>query len=149
MVLLCSAAGVSAAGQEMKRFQSATASTEWKASDEITLAGTVQQVFTKKPSGAPGGVNLLMSGSQNGMIVNLGSALDPQTRKSLTNGTPIEVIGIVRRVQGDDFLLARQITLAGKTLQVRSANGFPIATSSPTAPPHARRIQSTLNGGAR
>jgi hypothetical protein len=149
MVLLCAAASISAASQETKRFQAATLSTEWKTSDEVTLAGTIQQVFTKKPSGAPGGVNLLMSGSQNGMIVNLGSGLDQQTQKSLASGTSIEVIGLVHRAQGEEYLLARQITLAGRTLQVRSANGFPIHTSSQTASPHARHIQSTLNGGAR
>jgi len=148
LVLLCVAAGYPAAGQSYAHVPTASSLTPWKASDEIRLGGVIREVLAKNPAGAPSGVNLLMTGSQNVLNVSVGPHLDKNTRKALQPGESIEVVGIVRSIQGQDYLLAREMILGGETIAIRSKDGFPIRdTARGTVP--AQRSLGGSNGGAR
>lgn len=144
VVLTCALAGMPSAGQENGSLQSR----EWKTSDEVTLSGVIRERIEKRPEGAPGGVNLLMSGSQSSLPVNLGSKLDANTAKLLVSGEPITVVGLVRTIRGQSYLLAREVTLGGRKIEVRSANGFPVRAAV-RATPQPRLTQNNSNGGAR
>jgi hypothetical protein len=45
-------------------------------------------------------------------------------RQALSNGAPVQITGTVRSANGKDYLLARQLTVAGHQVTIRNANGF-------------------------
>jgi hypothetical protein len=120
----------------------------WNPADETTFAAAIQQVVDKNPTGAPPGLNLLMSGSQQPLYVNVGPRLGNAVKQSLTAGQVIRVTGIVRIMNGQNYLLARELQIGDQKIQVRNQHGFPTYSSAATGP-RSVRSESSKFGGAR
>lgn len=150
LVLLCAVTGRPAVGQGRGLHQSSP-SEPWKTSDEITVSGTVLEVMTQHPAGTPAGFNFTMSGSQNQLTVNAGPSLGENVRSQIRSGASIQVTGLTRTMNGQNYLLARELVVGGQTVQVRSKNGFPVhaTTKSGSAQVRSKSAQNNLQGGAR
>jgi hypothetical protein len=122
----------------------------YDAAHEVTLNGTVQEVVTKHVLGSPAGMHLLVAGPQGTVDAHVGPFLTKDTREALHLGPPIQIVGAMQTLHGRQYLLARQLIFGGRTVTVRSPNGFLL-------PPHSRRgtsshfriVNSGPEGGAR
>ena len=150
LVFLCVAAGQPAAGQG-RGFHQSSPSAAWKDSDEITVSGVVQEVLKQHPAGGPAGLNFTMTGSQHQLTVNAGPGLDAKLRDQIRTGEPIQVTGLTRTRNGQDYLLAREMVIGGQKVQVRNENGFPVHTTSNNVKTQVRSksVKNNLRGGAR
>jgi len=120
---------------------------EWNAADEITFGSAIREVISKNPVGAPGGLNLLMNGSQGTLYVSAGPFLAESVMQSLAAGQMIHAVGIVQTFNGQNYLLARQLVIGGQTIEVRNSHGFLIHPS--TGPRSSSAHPQGLLGGAR
>lgn len=127
---------------------SASSLQPWNASDEISVGGVILEVLTKKPVGAPAGVNFVMTGSQHTLTVSVGRDLDPQVRDLVKAGETVRVTGVVRTFGGQDYLLVREMMISGRTIELRTTNGFPMhgRVNGALQP---KRGGSEIQGGAR
>ena len=152
MVLLSSAtAPPLLSAQDTASPQSFAQLKPWKSADETTFAAAIQQVVEKNPTGAPAGLNLLMSGSQQPLYVNVGPHVGNALKQSLTAGQVIRVIGIVRNLNGQNYLLARELQIGDQKIEVRNQRGFftyPSGSSRSALPPSAGNETGKF-GGAR
>ena len=96
---------------------------------DITMAGTVQQLITTHPSGAPDGVQLTVNGPQGSFTASLGPNLSQEMQQSLSEGAPVQISGQMQTINGQQYLLAHKLTIDGKQIIVRNDNGFLIHTS--------------------
>jgi hypothetical protein len=96
---------------------------------DITMAGTVQQLITTHPSGTPVGLQLVVDGPQGSFTASLGPNLSREVQQSLTEGAPVQISGQMQTFNGQQYLLARKITVTGKQIVVRNDNGFLVHTS--------------------
>lgn len=116
---------------------------------EITLDGTIQAVVSRTAPGVPPGLHLMVAGTRGAVDAHLGPYLSKEVKAALRSGAPVQIIGATARVDGKSYLLARQVIVDGRTITVRSANGFlglgPGRARSRTE--NTSRIE--LNGGAR
>jgi hypothetical protein len=118
----------------------------WKTADETTFAAAIQEVVSKNPTGAPAGLNLLMTGSQQPLYVNLGPHLGNALKQSLIAGQVIRVTGIVQNFNGQNYLLARELQIGDQKIEVRNQHGF---LTYPSAGSHSVRPEASKFGGAR
>jgi hypothetical protein len=116
----------------------------WKSADETTFAAAIQQVVEKNPTGAPAGLNLLMTGSP--LYVNVGPHLGNALKQSLAPGQVIRVIGIVETLNGQHYLLARELQIGEQKIEVRNEHGF---FTRPSAVSRSARPEAGKFGGAR
>jgi len=112
---------------------------------EVTLNATIQTVVTKPGRGMPAGMHLIVAGPQGITDAHVGPYLSGATKAALQSGAALQMVGATETVRGRSFFLVRQIVINGRTINVRSANGFLIKGSGVT--PAA--IKARLNGGAR
>ncbi len=110
--------------------RSFSTSPKWQAADEITFGGAIGDVVSQSPAGAPSGLNLLMTGTRSDLYVNLGPNLHSDVRQSLSSGQAIQVVGVVHSFGGKNYLLARQLVVGNRTIDIRNANGALIHTPS-------------------
>jgi len=120
----------------------------WTAANEVTLGGQITDVPTKRAAGAPAGLNFAMSGSQHSLMVNAGANLNEAIRSRIKAGEAVQVTGVMRSINGQEYLLARTLTVGGTTVHVRNRNGFPVREMG-TNGPQPRTVKSDLKGGAR
>ncbi len=152
IILSFSATERQVAAQDSPTPRSFSTSPKWQAADEITFGGAIGDVLSKHPSGAPSGLNLLMTGTRSDLYVNLGPNLHSDTRQSLGSGQAIQVTGIVRSFGGHNYLLARQLVIGSQTIDIRNSNGALIHTLSHTPPagtPGSTRTRSGRIGGVQ
>lgn len=147
LVLLWMTAWAAAVAQG-RRGSLSSGTQAWTAGSEVTLSGQVREVQTKVVTGAPAGLNFLMSGSQHTLTVNAGANLSETVRRQIQTGEPVEVTGVMRTIHGQEYLLARELVVAGQTIHVRSRNGFPVREMG-SGGPQPRVVKSDLKGGAR
>ena len=121
---------------------------EWKANDEITFGAAIREIVSKNPTGAPAGLNLLTTGSQGVLYVSLGPNLGDAITRSLSPGQVIQVVGIVQTLNGQNYLLARQLVIGNQTIELRNKRGFLTHPSTNTRARAAAHAQSEF-GGAR
>ena len=127
----------------------------YDAAHETTLNGTIQEVVTKHVIGSPAGMHLLVAGPQGVVDTHVGSFLSKATKESLQVGTSVQIIGATLKLRGKEYFLARQLTVDGRTVTVRSKHGLlvrehtPRAKRSPSASKTEQKSQAALNGGAR
>ncbi len=121
-------------------------------SDEVTVGGAILGVASQHSAGAPAGLNLQMTGSQGVLYASLGPNLGKDVTRELTPGQVIRVTGLVRTFHGQNYLLVRELVIAGQngdqTIEIRNDHGF-LAHTSGSAAPGSKRSESELNGGAR
>lgn len=148
MVIFCGATTQPAAAQNESSSPSFARLTPWNTADETTFGGTIQEAPEKNPAGAPAGLNLLMSGSQQTLYVNVGPHLKGALRQSLSAGQAIQVTGIVRAFNGQNYLLARELQIGEQKIEIRNQHG---GLTYPSASTGSRsvRAESSKIGGAR
>lgn len=146
MVLLSSATAPPLAAQATAPPQSFAQLKPWNSADETTFAAAIQEVVSKNPAGAPAGLNLLMTGSQQPLYVNVGPHLGNALKQSLTPGQVIRVTGIVRNLNGQNYLLARELQIGDQKIEVRNEHGF---LTYPSAGSRSARPEAGKFGGAR
>jgi hypothetical protein len=112
---------------------------------EITLNGVVEDVISKRVPGSPVGTHLLIAGPQGVVDAHLGAFLPQDTRDALHAGATVEIVGAMTKINGKDYLLARQLILDGRTITIRTQRGFLLHS----LPLRAASSQTETNGGAR
>jgi hypothetical protein len=101
----------------------------WNLADETTFSAAIREVVSQSPTGAPKGLNLMMSGLQS-LSVSVGPYLSDEVTRSLAAGEMIQAVGIVHAFNGQNYLLARQLVVGGRTIEVRNTHGFLIHPSA-------------------
>jgi hypothetical protein len=124
---------------------------EYDAAHEITVEGTIQRVVTQHMIGAPAGWHVMIAGPQGLVDAHLGPFLSDQTKSALRGGAPVQILGAMLSLNGKDFLLARQLTVGGRTVIVRSEHGLPVherlpGESRPAGARKSNRAQQTGSG---
>jgi hypothetical protein len=131
---------------------STAASAGWNSANspagEIKVLGTIRQVVSNHDVGGPAGIHILIDGPLGSFDASLGSFLSSEVRQALSNGAPVQITGIVRSANGKDYLLVRQLSLAGHEVTIRNANGFLVHNSSSTGAASGK-VRSEGNGGIR
>jgi hypothetical protein len=127
----------------------------YNAAHETILTGTIKEVVTKHAIGSPAGMHLLVTGPQGVVDTHVGPFLSKQTVEALQTGTQVRIVGASVSLNGKEFFLARQLTVGGRTVTVRSPHGLLVRQITP------RKARSTsenkteqtshvaLDGGAR
>lgn len=123
----------------------------YNAAHEITLDGWIQTVVTKHTPGSPAGIHLMVMGPEGLVDAHVGPFLDKEMKSALQEGAPVRIVGAMASLRGNDYLLARQLTVDGRTITVRSEHGL-LAPIRSTAHRHAaikKQSKTQSNGGAR
>jgi hypothetical protein len=118
------------------------------ASNQITVAGTIQQVPSEHTPGSPAGLHLLVTSPQGVLDASLGPNLTEDVRQALTTGQQVQVVGVIQTINGHSYLLAHQLILAGRQILIRNENGFLVHTHS-SAGNRPLPSQSEWNGGIK
>ena len=117
---------------------------------EFRFSGTVQEVVSKRVIGSPVGLHLLIAGGQSTVDVHVGPFLSKDTVAALHMGLPIQVVGSMEQLNGKQYMYARQLIFGGRTVTVRTKNGFLVRTiASRRAASRSRREKDGFNGGVR
>lgn len=141
------ATSYSVVAQGTGSFQSAPSLKEWKTSDEITFGGTIRAVVSTNSAGTPAGLKLLVDGSQGVLYVSVGPNLDDGVKQALAPGQVIQVVGIVETLNGQSYLLARELVIGDQKIEIRNKQGFLVRSSASAGVP-SKRTESAI-GGAR
>jgi hypothetical protein len=117
----------------------------YDATQEITVTGTVDQVVTQHTEGSPAGMHLLVASSQGLVDAHVGPFLSEQTKSALQKGVPLQMVGAMLSLHGKDYLLVRQLTVAGRTVILRSPHGLLVRERVPgeERPARARKSQKS------
>ena len=91
---------------------------------DITMAGTLQQIISTRTPGTPAGIQLAADGPQGAFIAILGPALSDPLRETLLPGAPVQVSGVKETINGQSYLLARKVSVAGNQIIIRNEHGF-------------------------
>jgi hypothetical protein len=95
-----------------------------KPTQDVTVAGTLQQVISKHTAGIPAGIQLVVDGPQGAFTAILGPAVGDQLQQILSPGAPVQVSGVEDTINGQSYLLARKLTVAGSQVIIRNEHGF-------------------------
>jgi hypothetical protein len=95
-----------------------------KPAQDITMAGTLQQIISTRTPGTPAGIQLVADGAQGAFTAILGGALSDLLRETLSPGSPIQVSGVKETINGQSYLLTRKLTVAGNQVIIRNEHGF-------------------------
>jgi hypothetical protein len=96
----------------------------YDAAHETILNGTVQEVITTHTSGSPAGMHLSVAGSQGTVDAYIGPFLNSETKESLHPGASVRIVGATLSLHGKEYYLARQLTVGGRTVTLRSERGL-------------------------
>jgi hypothetical protein len=91
---------------------------------DITMAGTLQQIISTRTPGMPAGIQLVADGPQGAFTAILGPALNDQLRETLSPGAAVQISGVKETINGQSYLLARKLTIAGNQVIIRNEHGF-------------------------
>jgi hypothetical protein len=120
----------------------------YDAARETTFSGTIQEVVTQRDAGGPAGMHLLVAGPQGVVDTHVGPFLSKETTAALQNGTFVQVIGAPLSLHGKNYFLARQLTVGGRTVTVRSEQGFLVHQSAPRLARPRRDVKSDGQKGS-
>jgi hypothetical protein len=95
-----------------------------KPAQDVTMAGTLQQIISTRTPGTPAGIQLVAEGPQGAFTAILGPTLSDQLRQTLSPGAPVQVSGVRETINGQSYLLARKLTIAGSPVVIRNEHGF-------------------------
>ena len=90
----------------------------------VTVLGAIRQVVSDHVVGTPAGVHILIDGPLGSFDASLGSYLPDEIRQALSNGASVQATGVVSSANGKNYLLVRQLTVAGHQVTIRNSNGF-------------------------
>ena len=112
-------------------FRGTSTSQAAPATDEVTVAGTVQQVVSTNTPGRPRGLQLVLAGPQAMINASLGPYLSTNVKESLAAGQHVEVTGVMHTLNGQSYFLVRDFTVGGHRVTVRNEKGFLIHPQKP------------------
>jgi Flp pilus assembly protein CpaB len=123
----------------------------YDAAHEVTLNGIIQTVVTKHTKGSPAGMHLLVVGPEGVVDAHVGPFLNKQAKEALHEGTPIRIVGAKTSIRGKSYLLARQLTVDGRTITVRTNHGFlaPGVSQHRVHSTNERKSAVEVKGGAQ
>jgi hypothetical protein len=121
----------------------------YDAAHETTLSGTIQEVVTRHELGSPAGMHLLVAGPQGTIDTHVGPFLSKETRESLRTGTPVRIVGAMMSRHGKVYFLARQLTVDGHTVIIRSPRGIIVPCHGTRSAKTRRTAKVETNGGTR
>jgi hypothetical protein len=116
---------------------------------ETTLTGTIQEVVTKHSAGSPAGMHLLVAGPEGVADAHLGPFLTEETKEALHIGTPVQIVGSMMQLHGKKYLLARELSVGGRTITIRSARGFLVYPHADRTAKTRTAVKAEENGGTR
>lgn len=123
---------------------------DYNAAHEMTFTGTIQEVVSTHRLGSPAGLHLMVAGEKGTMDVHLGTYVTKETREGLHAGLPIQIVGAIETVHGQQYLLARQMIFGGRTVTLRSKTGYLILPhSARRAVRRPATAKLSANGAAR
>ena len=97
---------------------------------EITITGTVDDVQTMQPPGrgmGGGGIHLVFSTATGSIPVHVGPAAFVKSKEfTFAKGDALTVVGAKVTMNGEDVVIAREITKGNQRLTLRDAKGFPL-----------------------
>jgi hypothetical protein len=96
----------------------------YDAAHETTLNGTIEEVVTKHAIGSPAGMHLMVAGPQGTVDTHVGSFLSKETKDALHAGTPVEIVGAKLQLHGNEYFMARLLTVGGRTITIRNMRGL-------------------------
>ncbi len=145
LLLLASIVPVSSRAQDAARVVAPQAhpwAISTTAKTETKVSGTIQQVTSKH-----GATQLVVEGSNGTVTADLGPYASGAA-KSLAAGDHIEIAGWTRSTNGNNVLVARQITAGERQILIRNEHGIPVhpAPATSTKP---QRVGASFTGGAR
>jgi hypothetical protein len=148
-ILLCGALTSEAAQNNMVS-QPSTSFVGWDVSQpkssDIAVTAIIQEIVPNRSSGIPAGLHLMLSTPQGVLDASVGPYLTPSIQQELSAGQQIQVIGQVKTVHDQKYLLVRHLVLNGEDIVIRNDNGSLVRERS-----HERtRTQSSSinqNGG--
>jgi hypothetical protein len=108
--------------------------------NDITMSGAVQQLITAHKADTPVGLQLVVDGPQGSFTASLGPNLSREVLQSLSEGAPVQISGQMQTINGQQYLLARKLTIEGKQVVVRNENGFLVHAS--------QRARASVNDSA-
>ena len=144
-ILLCGALTREAAAQDDTASQSSTGFIGWNVSQprssDVAVTAIIQEVVSNRASGIPAGLHLMLGTPQGVLDASVGPYLAPNIQQALSAGQPVQVIGQVKTVHDQKYLLVRHLFLSGKDVVIRNDNGSLVRERS-----HERtRTQSSSN----
>jgi hypothetical protein len=122
-------------------------SPKYDAAHEMTVTGVIQEVTAEREAGPSAGMRATIAGSQGPVEAHFGPYVDKASQDLLRAGTTVQVTGAMSSFRGKQVLLARQLVFSGRTLTLRSPQGFllrPKATHE--APSKSARADATKGG---
>jgi hypothetical protein len=82
---------------------------------------------------------------------HVGPFLSDEVKDALHTGTPVQIAGATVEIHGKQYLLARELTVGGRTVTIRSEHGV-LVVPQPARTRHGQageNSQAEINGGAR
>src|ERR1700730_8321395 len=123
--LLCAVLGIPIAAQAAPPPHVGTGfGPVYDAAHETNLIGTIQQVVTKHVAGSPAGMHLLVAGPEGVVDTHVGPFLRQEAKEALRTGTPVQIVGSTMQLHKNKYFLARELSIGGRTITIRSARGF-------------------------
>jgi len=110
---------------------------------ETTLTGTIQEVVTKHTAGSPAGMHLLVAGAHGVVDAHVGPFLSKETKEALQTGMPVQIVGATLSLHGNEYFLARLVTVGGHTITIRNTRGLLVFPH-----PQGRRVAKVRNAAA-
>jgi hypothetical protein len=97
---------------------------------DLAMAGTVRQLITAQAADAPAELQVVVDGPQGPFTASLGPNLRREVQQSLSSGTQVQISGTMQAIAGQNYLLARKLTVGGKQIVIRNEYGFLVHASS-------------------
>lgn len=119
------AAGTTVTIEAQRRSPTGTPPT-YDVATEVTLTGVIEEVKTISGPGVQAGVHLVLETDRETIEIDLGPEwfLKKQNYR-LNKGDDITVIGSRVKRNGDEAVIARQVTRGKETMTFRDEKGFP------------------------
>jgi hypothetical protein len=151
LLLFCGNVISTAAAQNANSSQPSPVAAGWNAkssTNEITVAGIIQQMPSEHIFGSPAGLHLVVSSPLGILDISVGPYLSEDVRRALTTGQQIQVVGVAQAINGRNYFLARQLVLTDRQITIRNENGFFVHTQS-RAGSRSSLGQNGLKGGVQ
>ncbi len=111
----------------------------------VTVTGTIQDVLSKRKNGTNGSLNLVLAGPQGIVNASMGPYLTSEVKTALAKGTSVQVAGLSRTINGQNYVLVQELTVGSQKVTVRNENGSLIRPQS-AATASARKGHTVTKG---
>lgn len=96
----------------------------------VTVTGTIQDIVSKRKTGTNGSLHLVLAGPQGIVNASMGPYLTSEVKTALAKGTSVQVAGISRTINGQNYVLVQELTFGSQKVTVRNENGSLIRPQS-------------------